>query len=170
MKLVDLAELAVLNKQANIEIGNCIGNSSMLMWRNFLDGKIETYMITGNLSVHSAKFTNLNSNNTYHIKPDYPNVIMMMICKINHINPQNLVEAQLRISKMYDDVIKLKHFPCYCSWSFVRVIHRWPVDSPHKGQWRRVWMFSLICVSINGWATMETPMIWYVIALIVTSL
>ena len=35
----------------------------------------------------------------------------------------------------YDDVIKCKHFPRY--WSFVRGIHRWPVDSPHKGQWSR---------------------------------
>ena len=33
-----------------------------------------------------------------------------------------------------DDVIKWKHFPRY--WLFVRGIHRWPVNSPHKGQWR----------------------------------
>ena len=26
-----------------------------------------------------------------------------------------------------------------------------PVNSPHKGQWRGVLMFSLICVWINGW-------------------
>ena len=81
MKLVDLAELAVLNKQANIEDGDCIWNSSILMSRNFLDGKIETYMTTGNLSVHNAKFTNLHFNNTYHTIPDYPNVVMMMIVK-----------------------------------------------------------------------------------------
>ena len=35
-----------------------------------------------------------------------------------------------------------KHFPRY--WSFVRGIHRWPVNSPHKGQWRGALMFSLI--------------------------
>ena len=40
------------------------------------------------------------------------------------------------------------HFPRY--WPFVRGIHRWPVNSPHKGQWRRALMFSLICVWING--------------------
>ena len=34
---------------------------------------------------------------------------------------------------------------------FVRKIHRSPVNSPHKGQWRGVLMFSLIWVSINGW-------------------
>ena len=49
----------------------------------------------------------------------------------------------------HDDVIKWKHFPCY--WPFVRGIHRSPVNSLHKGQWRRALMFSLICVWINGW-------------------
>ena len=46
-------------------------------------------------------------------------------------------------------IIKWKHFPRY--WSFVRGIHRSPVNSPHKGQWRGALMFSLICAwSING--------------------
>ena len=49
----------------------------------------------------------------------------------------------------HDDVIKWKHFPRY--WPFVRGIHRSPVNSLHKGQWRGVLMFSLICVWINGW-------------------
>ena len=30
-------------------------------------------------------------------------------------------------------------------------IHRSPVNSPRKGQWRGALMFSLICVWINGW-------------------
>ena len=49
----------------------------------------------------------------------------------------------------HDDVIKWKHFPRY--WPFVRGIHRSPVNSPHKGQWRGALMFSLICVWINNW-------------------
>ena len=49
----------------------------------------------------------------------------------------------------HDDVIKCKHFPRYCP--FVWGIHRSPVNSPHKGQWRGALMFSLICVWINGW-------------------
>ena len=49
----------------------------------------------------------------------------------------------------HDDVIKWKHFPRY--WPFVRGIHRSPVNSPHKGQWRGALMLSLICVWINGW-------------------
>ena len=48
---------------------------------------------------------------------------------------------------VHDDVIKWKQ----CYWPFVRGIHRSPVNSPHKGQWRRALMFSLICARINGW-------------------
>ena len=42
-----------------------------------------------------------------------------------------------------------KYFPRY--WPFVRGIHRSPVNSPHKGQWRGALIFSLICAWINGW-------------------
>ena len=50
---------------------------------------------------------------------------------------------------IYDDVIKWKHFPCH--WPFVRGMHRSPVNSPRKGQWRGALMFSLICTRINCW-------------------
>ena len=50
---------------------------------------------------------------------------------------------------LLDDVIKWKHFPR--NWPFVRGIHRSPVISPHKGQWRGVLVFSLIGVWINDW-------------------
>ena len=49
----------------------------------------------------------------------------------------------------HDDVIKWKHFPRY--WLFVRGIHRSPVNSQHKDQWRGAFMFSLICAWINRW-------------------
>ena len=51
---------------------------------------------------------------------------------------------------VHDDAIKWKYSPRY--WPFVRGIHRSPVNSPHKGQWRGALRFSLICVWINGWA------------------
>ena len=61
----------------------------------------------------------------------------------------------------HDDVIKWKHFPRY--WPFVRGIHRSPVNSLHKGQWRRAFMFSLICVRLSkqswGW-WFETRSLW----------
>ena len=52
-------------------------------------------------------------------------------------------------SSHHDDVIKWKYFPRY--WPFVRKIHRAPVNSPRKGQWRGALMLSLICYRINGW-------------------
>ena len=59
-----------------------------------------------------------------------------------------LIECAMA-ENLHDDAIKWKHFPRY--WPFVRGIHRSPVNSPHKGQWRGALMFSLICVWINGW-------------------
>ena len=50
---------------------------------------------------------------------------------------------------VHDDVIKWKHFPRYSP--LVRGIHRSPVNSPHRGQWRGAMMFSLIYVWTNGW-------------------
>ena len=70
---------------------------------------------------------------------------------------KNLLEKQSSFANMslcqglfsHDDVIKWKHFPRY--WPFVRGIHRSPVNSPHKDQWRGALMFTLICARINGW-------------------
>ena len=62
---------------------------------------------------------------------------------------RSYIDIQKYEIKIHDDVIKWKHFP-RC-WPFVRGFHRWPVNSPHKGQWRGALMFSLICSWINGW-------------------
>ena len=58
------------------------------------------------------------------------------------------VNAQFTLT-IHDDVVKWKHFPHY--WPFVREIHRSPVKSPHKGQWRGTLMLSLSCAWINDW-------------------
>ena len=67
--------------------------------------------------------------------------------------PEQVVEHTVAMTPWslcaHDDVIKWKHFPRY--WHFVRGIHRSPVNSPHKGQWRVALMFSLIYIRINGW-------------------
>ena len=52
-------------------------------------------------------------------------------------------------SNHHDDVINWKHFPCH--WPFARGIHRSPVNSPHKCQWRGALVFSLILAWINSW-------------------
>ena len=68
----------------------------------------------------------------------------------------------------HDDVIKWKHFLRY--WPFVQGIHRWPVNSPHKGQWRGALIFCLWSApEPTVEKTMETPVIWGTIALIMTS-
>ena len=73
---------------------------------------------------------------------------------------------QLKISstpsiETHDDVIKWKHFPRY--WPFVGEIHRWPVNSPHKGRWRGTFdVFFDLCLNKRpskqswGW-WFETP-------------
>ena len=45
--------------------------------------------------------------------------------------------------------LSIMHFPHY--WPCVRGIHLWPVNSPHKGQWREALIVSLIWARINGW-------------------
>ena len=79
-------------------------------------------------------------------------------------NLDNSVSASLHCR--HDDVIKWKHFPRY--WSFVQGIHRSPVNSPHKGQWRGALMFSLICTlnkqlskqSWGWWFEMPSRSLW----------
>ena len=51
--------------------------------------------------------------------------------------------------RFHDAVIKWKHFPRYCP--FVRGIHRSPVNSPHKGQWRGALVFLWSAPWISGW-------------------
>ena len=58
---------------------------------------------------------------------------------------------QIKIGFLHDDVIKWKYFPR--NWPLVWGIHRSPVNSPHKDQWRGALMFSLICAWINGWVS-----------------
>ena len=49
----------------------------------------------------------------------------------------------------HDDIIKWKHFPRY--WPFVWGIHRSPMNSPHKGQWRGALMLSSLCAWTHSW-------------------
>ena len=58
-----------------------------------------------------------------------------------------------RVFTIHDDVIKWRHFPRY--WPFVQGIHRPPVNSPHKGQWRGCLVFPLICSWIHGCANIR---------------
>ena len=58
------------------------------------------------------------------------------------------ITSRWKANPSHDDVIKWKHFPRH--WPFERGIHRSPVNSPHKGQWRGALIFSLIHTWTNG--------------------
>ena len=76
--------------------------------------------------------------------------ILALIWSTMMISCMNKVWTTFRA--LHDDVIKWKHF--LRNWPFVRGIHRSPVNSKHKGQWRGALMFALICVWIKqswGW-------------------
>ena len=69
-----------------------------------------------------------------------------------NLEPLNLSHQTYKYPKRkeyHDDVIKRIHFPRY--WPFVRGIHRLPVNSLHKSQWRGALIFSLICPWITSW-------------------
>ena len=68
-------------------------------------------------------------------------LITLMICI------QKLKYPDGFIFHNHDDAIKWKNFPRY--WPFVRGIHRSPVNSPHKGQWRGALKFSLCDLCLN---------------------
>ena len=61
---------------------------------------------------------------------------------VQHIIQVNNKETTT--SNIHDDVIKWKHLLALCAENS-------PVNSPHKGQWRRALMLSLICAWINVW-------------------
>ena len=92
-------------------------------------------------STYKAPFTNTIQRK---IRYDMEKQFHIMGC-----NYSSMPQLRRLFNWSRDDVIKWKHFPLY--WPFVRGIHRSPVNSPHKGQWRGALMFLLICAWINGW-------------------
>ena len=90
------------------------------------------YLTHGPLWHHMSHMKNNNKRNKTKQKYGYGNGLLLDGIKLLH-----------------HDVIKWKHFPRY--WPLVWGIHRSPVNSPHKGQWRGALMFSLICAWIKGW-------------------
>ena len=67
-------------------------------------------------------------------------------------------KSSLVMIRFHDDVIQWKHFPRH--WPFVRGIHRSPVNSLDRRQWRRALMFSLIYSWMNGWINIDEGGDW----------
>ena len=73
-----------------------------------------------------------------------------VFCLSSSINDCFEPKFCLGLVRSDDDVIIWKYFPHY--WPFVQEIHQsLIVYSPHKGQWHRALIFSLICTWTNGW-------------------
>ena len=81
------------------------------------------------------------------------NIITISNFKLNIQRCQRMYFLRRGVPRFHADVIKWKHFPR--NWPFVQGIHRLPVNSPHKGQWRGALMFSLICAWISGWVNIR---------------
>ena len=116
----------------------------------------------------------ISGTNITHGRRPFPGQYIKGQCHTGHSNfcgrgegYPNVRRSRSTISN-HDDVIKWKHFPLY--WPFVRGIHRSPVNSPHKGQWRGAFVFSLICAWTNGWVNNRGAGGLDAIALIMTSL
>ena len=89
-----------------------------------------------------------NFGQIFKVKRPFRILLVCLPLQLQHPK-QCRYNNDLIVSTGYDDVIKWKRFP-RC-WLIVRRIHRSPVNSSHKGQWRRALMFSLICARTNGW-------------------
>ena len=87
-------------------------------------------------------------NKWLHLNPPpHPTASSNILVSIIILRSQQLLWTSS--ASKHDGIIKWRYFPRY--WPFVRKIHRSPVNSPHKGQWRRALTFSLICAWTNSW-------------------
>ena len=97
---------------------------------------------------HGFGHTHKVSAWNYHMKYDFCNTqFRENILELAKRQWNTTLVSDLWMSSSW--LMKWKHFPRY--WPFVRGIHRSPMNSPHKGQWRGALMISLIYVWINGW-------------------
>ena len=112
------------------------------------DSKFIEFILKGPIANKSA-FVQLWSSSLM----DHKKVWRRYICLLCDTGPETVAHFILKWPKFsflqdkfydnvpsHDDVIKWKHFPR--NWPFVLGIHRSPVNSPHKGQWRGALMFS----------------------------
>ena len=88
-------------------------------------------------------------NSSYYLDTTAPIIDRLGELQCPGLNLCIVCKSGRWIYKWHDDVIKWKYFPRY--WPFVWGIHRSPVNSPHKGQWRGALMLSLISALINAW-------------------
>ena len=96
------------------------------------------------------------------------NVQIMLLCFDSFVSHYEFFTGSYFICIHHDEIIKWKHFPRYRS--FVRRVIRSPLDSPHKGQWGGALIFLWSAAEQPVEKSIETPVIWYAIAIIIKSL
>ena len=117
----------------------CLNSTSYQERRNFIANALESGLSCTNPSIWIKGKCKLVLSDWQHVNTGW---VRLFSRSCPHHAPRG--------RDFHDDVIKWKQFPSY--WPYVRGIHRSPVNSPHKGQWRGALMFPLICTRINGWA------------------
>ena len=110
-----------------------------VIWFGILS--LSIVILNDHLSVYILNITGIRRSVTHQLT--------LSLCHAWLVKNQVLTAPVRWFIIFHDDVIKWKLFPR--DWPFVRGIHRSPVNSLHKGQWRRALMFSLFCARINGW-------------------
>ena len=104
--------------------------------------------------------------------PSASKLALKDVDKINcHLNKQNMTSlnrTQIRLYLRHNDVVKWKHYSRH--WPFVRGIHRPPVVSLTRTSDAELWCFLWSVPEQTVEQAIETPVIWDVIALIMTSL
>ena len=108
---------------------------------------------TSRLSIQSSVITLSNITQCWikHNNDKIQEVDQIILLSVIFRNMRANVSRVLFWLGCHDDVIKWKHFLRH--WAFVWGIHRSPVNSSHKSQWRAAFIFSLICTWIKGWVS-----------------
>ena len=138
--LITYVELDVWQSVGVMYISGIMHMSSGRSW--IPHQKLRLFFIFKPLTEYHVNMISASGGTVHHCHPGHPDCIfsgfgIRFFHQWQHNKARNVHNPW---DVLYDDVIKWKHFPRY--WPFVRRIHRSPVNSPHKGQWRGVLMFS----------------------------
>ena len=127
---------------------------------------LDSQLSQHNMMWHSCIISIDSSTKFWHNLFTYCNAMWLLMFAKWFFLPASLFYFLL--SYYHDDVIKWKYFPH--NWPIVWELHRWPVNSTHKGRWRGALMLSLICTWINDWVNNRGLVIWDAIMLFMTLL
>ena len=72
------------------------------------------------------------------------------VCSVTKKTSNNGIDIMRNTPLEHDHVIKWNHLPGFRP--FVRGVHRWALNSHHKGQWRGALTFYFIIAWTNFWA------------------